>query len=237
VFVLSLVTLGAIVPTRGDRGDLVVEVTGRLWWWHVRYLDPTPSNVFATANEIRVPVGRRVEVRLTSDDVIHSFWVPSLQGKLDLIPGKRTVTWIRADEPGVYRGQCAEYCGLQHAKMAFTVVAMPPAEFASWLANQRRPAAEPRDEDTRRGQAVFLNSGCALCHTIRGTPTAGVTGPDLTHVASRLTLAAGTIPNTKGHLGGWVANPQGIKPGALMPRLDLPAPDFHALLHYLMSLR
>src|SRR5690606_27458762 len=202
---------------------LAVEVLGYRWWWAVRYLSDDGQPAFETANEIRIPVGQPVRVRLVSRDVIHSFWVPRLQGKQDLIPGRVNETWIQADAPGIYRGQCAEYCGLQHAKMALLVIAQPPVEFEAWYAQQLRLAAPPADPIARRGQAVFLETGCALCHAIRGTSAGGALGPDLTHLASRRTLAAGTIPNTRGHLVGWIADPQALKPGNLMPAVPLDA--------------
>ena len=215
---------------------LAVEVIGYRWWWAVRYFSDDGRPAFETANEIRIPVGQPVRVRLTSADVIHSFWVPRLQGKLDLIPGRVNETWIQADAPGVYRGQCAEYCGIQHAKMAFLVVAEPPDSFAKWYARQLRPAAEPPDPLAARGRSIFLGSACAGCPTIRGTPAAGTLGPDLTHIGSRLTLAAATVPNTRGHLGGWIGDPQSIKPGNLMPAAPLTPADLGALIHYLEML-
>lgn len=217
--------------------ELTIEVIGNQWWWGVRYLSRDAQRVFETANEIHIPVGRPARIRLVSRDVIHSFWVPRLQGKQDLIPGRVNETWIQADAPGIYRGQCAEYCGLQHAKMALLVIAQPPVEFEAWYAQQLRLAAPPADPIARRGQAVFLENGCALCHAIRGTSAGGALGPDLTHLASRRTLAAGTIPNTRGHLVGWIADPQALKPGNLMPAVPLDAADLQALLHYLETLR
>lgn len=238
IYVFSLLTMRAIDAGHASPGAFHVDVTGKQWWWHVAYPDSLASNVFVSANEIRIPAGQRVVVRLASDDVIHSFWVPELQGKTDLIPGRRTVTWIQADTPGVYRGQCAEFCGVQHARMRFVVIAMAPDDFAGWLAEQRRPAREPRTDGERRGREVFLSSGCLLCHAIRGTPAGGDgTGPDLTHVAGRTTLAAGLLPNTPGHLAGWITNPQQLKPGALMPRVPLEPDALHALVAYLQSLR
>ena len=215
---------------------LTIEVEGYRWWWAVRYLTTGGQPEFETANEIRIPVGRPVRVRLRSADVIHSFWVPRLQGKLDMIPGRATETWIQADAPGVYRGQCAEYCGHQHAKMALLVVAEPQDSFAAWYARQLRPAAEPSDPLAARGRSVFLGSGCAACHTVRGTPAAGTAGPDLTHISSRITLAAATVANTPDHLGGWIADPQGIKPGSLMPATQLAPADLRALIRYLEML-
>jgi cytochrome c oxidase subunit 2 len=185
-----------------------------------------------------VPVGRRVRVTLYSNDVIHSFWVPPLQGKIDAIPGLTTVTFLQADRPGTYRGQCAEYCGLMHAHMAVLVIAQPPDEFAAWLEDQRRPAQPPLDEQARRGQRLFVDRGCAACHRIRGTLASfGFAGPDLTHLLSRRTLAAGVLPNGQGARAGWVANPQALKPGNHMPVTPLAADELHAVLRYLDGLR
>ena len=236
VFIYTMRTLHAVGPASGDP-DLVVEVTGRQWWWEVRYSPSDPAATFATANEIRIPVGRRVQVRLRSEDVIHSFWVPRLQGKMDLVPGLERVTWIQADEQGTFRGQCAEYCGLQHTRMALYVVALDDAAFEQWRAEQLAPAAPPEDALGRAGAQVFLDRGCVLCHTIRGTPAAARAGPDLTHVGSRLSLAAGTLPNTQGHLAGWIANPQSLKPGNHMPAVPLEPDELHAIVHYLRGLR
>jgi cytochrome c oxidase subunit 2 len=183
-----------------------------------------------------VPVGVPVRIHGTSVDVIHSFWVPSLHGKMDLIPGRQTQIWVQADRPGVYRGQCAEFCGYQHAHMGFVVVAEPREQFDAWLDAQRAPAAEPADDEERLGRDVFVNGTCAMCHTIRGTPAASRTGPELTHVGSRATLAAGTLPNQRGHLAGWIVDPQGIKPGVRMPQNRLAPHELNALLAYLEHL-
>lgn len=231
----TLYTQDALDP-RNRPADLVIEVVGKRWWWDVRYLDSVPSRVFTTANELHVPVGKRVQLRLSSSDVIHSFWVPELQGKTDLIPGRRNITWIQADRAGVFGGQCAEYCGMQHANMGLLVIAQPPEEFEAWAAAQRQSAATPRDSLARYGRATFEQSACALCHAVRGTSAGGNVGPDLTHVASRRTLAAATIPNTPGYLGGWIANPQAIKPGNLMPKVPMSPTEFRAILHYLRTL-
>jgi cytochrome c oxidase subunit 2 len=190
-----------------------------------------------TANEIHIPVGQPVEFQLKSRDVIHSFWVPTLHGKRDLIPRHVTTMTLQADRPGVYRGQCAEFCGYQHAHMAILVVAEPLEQFAAWLEHQRRPAAEPSDARQQRGQEVFLSAPCVMCHTIRGTLAGGRVAPDLTHIAGRHTLAAGTLPNTPGHLAGWIIDPQHIKPGNRMPAHSLNADDLQALLAYLGSLK
>ncbi len=229
-------TVAALDP-RAAKADLIVDVVGKQWWWEVRYRDPDPSRGFITANELHVPVGRRVELRLTSTDVIHSFWVPELQGKTDLIPGRENVAWIEASRPGVYGGQCAEFCGLQHTQMGLLVVAQPAEEYEAWARRQRESAAEPRDSVARAGRQAFLGSACALCHAVRGTLAGGNAGPDLTHVASRRTLAAGLLPNTPGHLGGWIANPQALKPGSRMPRVPMSADEFRLIHHYLQTLR
>jgi len=214
-----------------------ITVTGHQWWWEVRYDDPTPKNIVLTANEIHVPVGRPISLTLTSADVIHSFWVPSLNGKRDLIPGQNATTWFVADKPGVYRGQCAEFCGLQHAKMDIFVVADPPEAFAAWLEAQRAPAAEPTDPLVARGREVFLSGPCAMCHAVAGTRAGGRFGPDLTHVASRSWIAGASLENTRGHLAGWIADSQEIKPGNKMPPVPLAPEDADALLAYLESLK
>ncbi len=233
----TLATLGALSPEREERAPLTVEVTGYQWWWSVRYLDENETRIAITANEVRIPVGQRVRVLLRAEDVIHSFWVPGLQGKADMIPGRTNVTWLEADAPGTWRGQCAEYCGMQHAKMALVVVAQPPDEFARWLDVQRHPAATPADSGGLADRDTFLQSGCAICHAVRGTNAHGTAGPDLTHLAGRLTLAAGELPNTAGHLYGWIANPQALKPGTKMPAVPLETEQMHAIVRYLQTLR
>lgn len=236
LFVWTVRTLAALDPA-ARRPDLVVELVGKQWWWEVRYRDTVPGRNFVTANELHIPVGRRVELRLTATDVIHSFWVPELQGKTDLIPGRENVTWIEASRAGVYGGQCAEYCGMQHANMRLLVVAQEPAEYEAWAAQQRKTASEPADSLARLGREAFLASGCARCHAVRGTPAGGGAGPDLTHVAGRRTLASGILPNTPGHLGGWIANPQALKPGSRMPRVPMSQREFRLIHHYVQSLR
>lgn len=235
IFVLSLGVMAPLFPSRGETVPLTVEVTGRQWWWDINY--PGDAGGVGTANEIHIPVGVRVRVLLRSDDVIHSFWVPGLQGKTDMIPGRTNVTWLEADSAGAWRGQCAEFCGMQHAKMALVVVAEPVEDFERWLAHQRRPAPEPSDSALRADRDTFLASGCVLCHTVRGTLARAAVGPDLTHVASRRTLAAGELPNTRGNLYGWIANPQALKPGSHMPAVELSAAELHAIVRYLESLR
>jgi cytochrome c oxidase subunit II len=217
---------------------LTIEVVGYQWWWAVRYLDASGQPTAESANEIRVPVGRQVRVHLLAADVIHSFWVPQLQGKLDLVPGRRHVTWIQADRPGIYRGMCAEYCGVQHTNMGLLVIAESPEDFAESLRRERAPAAAPADAVAERGQQLFLQRGCASCHAIRGSPAFfGRLGPDLTHVASRRMLAAGTVPNAAGTLAGWIADPHAVKPGTRMPHVPLEPPDLQAVVHYLQGLQ
>jgi cytochrome c oxidase subunit II len=235
LFAWTVQTIGALDP-RSQRPDLVVDLVGKQWWWQASYRDSVPGKVFVTANELHIPVGRRVELRLTSTDVIHSFWVPELQGKTDLIPGRENVTWIQADRPGVYGGQCAEYCGIQHATMGLLVIAQPQAEYEAWAVRQRRAAAEPRDSLAALGREAFLGSACALCHSVRGTAAGGNAGPDLTHVASRRTLASALLPNSPGHLGGWIGNPQALKPGSRMPRVPMSREEFRLIHHYLQTL-
>lgn len=215
-----------------SQAAITIEVTGHRWWWEVSY----PDEGAVTANEIHIPVGQPVQLRLMSADVIHSFWVPQLHGKIDMVPGEVNSLRLQADDAGEYRGICAEFCGAQHARMQFIVVASPPEEFQAWLSNQRQPAPEPANEITRRGQQVFLGSACVYCHTIRGTNASGEVGPDLTHLRSRRTLAAGTLLNTRGNLAGWILDPQHIKPGNLMPPTHLPSEDLLPLLEYLDTL-
>ncbi|HEX5439124.1 MAG TPA: cytochrome c oxidase subunit II [Gemmatimonadaceae bacterium] len=238
VFIYSAVVLvDDAKPSTVPR--LAVKVTGHRWWWEVEYLAADSSNVdqdVMGANEIHIPVGEPVRILGTSADVIHDFWVPQLQGKIDLEPGRTNVFWIRADKPGRYRGQCAEYCGLQHAHMIIWVVAQSRPEFEKWLARERAPAPAPATPLEKEGQQAFLSAPCVLCHTIRGTGAGGVLGPDLTHIGSRLTLGAGTLTNTPGNLAGWIENAQSIKPGVDMPRLDLPPATLHKIIAYLESL-
>jgi len=216
---------------------LHIEVVGHRWWWEVRYLDGGPARNLTTANEIHVPTHTPVAIALRSDDVIHSFWVPSLDGKKDLIPGRTNAMWLEVDTPGVYRGQCAEFCGYQHAHMAFEIVAQPPEAFAAWLDAQLEPAADATEAEAARGEQLFLSRQCASCHQIRGTTAAATVAPDLTHVASRRTLAAGTLPHTAAALAGWVADPQSIKPGAAMPVVALAPDELGAIVAYLETLR
>jgi cytochrome c oxidase subunit 2 len=214
-----------------------IQVTGHQWWWEIRYQDADPALQFSTANELHIPVGRPVLLTLQSDDVIHSFWVPNLHGKKDLIPGRTATLAFRADKAGEYRGQCAEFCGYQHAYMAFSVIADSPGDYEAWAARQRNPAREPLDAQQVRGRDVFMNGTCVMCHAIQGTQASARTAPDLTHVASRKTLAAGTLPNSPDYLAAWILDPHAYKPGVNMPANPLSAEDLGALLAYLGALK
>lgn len=232
VFGMTVWTLRALEAPSSPI-ELTIDVEGNQWWWEASY----PGYEVVTANEIHIPAGEPVLIRLASLDVIHSFWVPELAGKLDLVPGRINEFWIEAAAPGIYYVQCAEFCGLQHALMAFHVVADPPEEFAAWIAAQQQPADAPLTGSiVERGQDVFLSAGCIQCHTVRGTQATGQLGPDLTHLASRDHIAAGTLENTVGNLEAWISDPQAIKPGAKMPPTALDAEQLQALVAYLQSL-
>lgn len=196
-------------------GEMRVRVTGEMWWWRVAYLDAGGRELVQDANEVHIPVGRPVVFELDSADVIHSFWVPRLGGKVDMIPGRRNLMRLQADAPGVYGGQCAEYCGGPHALMGLVVVAHTPADFDAWRARRAAPAAAATAPHP--GAAVFDRAGCGACHTVAGTDFNGLAGPDLSHVGSRRTLGAGILPNNQGTLAGWVSDSQAIKPGNRMP--------------------
>jgi cytochrome c oxidase subunit 2 len=202
----------------------------------VEYPGETPDKQITTANELHLPVGRPARITLVANDVIHSFWVPNLSGKEDLIPGRVNRLVVTPRRTGVFRGQCAEFCGLQHAKMALDVTVQTPADFEAWKARAQASAAPPAEPLAAAGQQVFLTKACVMCHRISGTDAGGVTGPDLTHVAGRATLAAGTLPNGPGGLAAWIADPQGIKPGTSMPRVPLTGPELNAVVAYLETL-
>jgi len=232
VFALNLITLLDLSPSNSS-SELRIEVIGHRWWWEVRY----PDHNIITANEILIPINTEVELRLTSADVIHSFWVASLNGKVDLIPNRSNRLRLYTETEGEYLGQCAELCGDQHARMRAYVIAVPMAEFEQWISQQQEPAPLPENDELLRGQQIFLGAACVYCHTIRGTSASGVIGPDLTHIGSRRTLGAGIIPNTRANLSGWIIDPQSIKPGNLMPPMYLEAEDLQALVAYLESLQ
>ncbi len=215
-----------------------IRVEGEQWWWRVEYLPRNGQGPAVTANELRLPVGTRSEVELVAARVIHSFWVPSLAGKMDMIPGRTNRLALEPLRTGRFRGQCAEFCGLGHALMAFDVVVMEPDDFARWLEAQRQPAAEPQGDAARRGRDVFLAQGCGACHAVRGTPANGRVGPDLTHIGSRATVAAGTLPLEAEAIARWIDHPDAVKPGARMPAYDDLAPgDLADLARYLEALR
>jgi cytochrome c oxidase subunit 2 len=248
VFVLVLVTARTlwevnVPPPQPREGDnsLFVTVVGRQWWWEYQYDHYNGRALgFTTANELHVPAGddgvpRPVRLTLKSADVCHSFWVPRLAGKTDLIPGRINSMWFQTDSPGLYLGQCAEYCGTQHANMLLRVVAESPAEFESWLENERKPAIA--DGQVSAGRSAFLAQSCINCHPVRGTSAQGAYAPDLTHLMSRQTLASGMLPNTPDNLRSWVEAPQTIKPGCLMPGFGLTARNRDEIIHYLLTLR
>lgn len=237
----ALLPYGLIVMRDTDvpkPGALPIEVIGEQYWWRVRYLADGDRPEFATANELVIPVGRPITVSVTAADVIHSFWIPNFGGKIDMIPGRINSLNFTADRPGIYRGVCAEFCGDQHARMAFDVVALDAASFEAWRQQQAKPAEEPATPELERGRQLFRAGGCGSCHVVRGTEANGQFGPDLTHVGSRRTIGAGQFPNNIGTLAGWIANTQHIKPGARMPSYgSLTGEDLRALAGYLESLR
>lgn len=241
VIVLSALMAYTLVRTEGlerpPSDPLVVGVTGHLWWWEVRYRDPSGTHWVAVANELRLPAGRPVQIGLSSTDLIHSFWVPALGGKMDLVPGRVNRLVVTPQHPGVHRGVCAEYCGVQHARMALHVVVQEPQEFERWLADQAAPAAAPEGALAERGQRSFV-ALCAGCHTVRGVAEGAALAPDLTHVASRLHLGAGTLPNGPESLARWIADVQALKPGARMPSYGhLDRATLDALAAYLAQLK
>jgi cytochrome c oxidase subunit 2 len=233
---LASVLTGRAIGSLTSPNPLTIQVTGYQWWWSIQYQDADPSLEVTTANELHLPVGRPVMITLQASDVIHSFWVPRLHGKMDLIPGRRNTIWVQADSPGVFRGQCAEYCGAQHAHMSLVVIAESSDQFEQWLASQRQAAAPPSTPEQSRGLQIVEQGPCALCHTIRGTVAGARTAPDLTHFATRSTIGAGTVPNTRGYLAGWVANSQHLKPGNRMPPIALSGEDLQAVIAYLETL-
>lgn len=236
VAVIVPLAVGSLLIGRDQHAEtgsapLVVEVVGHQFWWEVRY----PDMGVVTANEVHVPVGTPVEFRLTSEDVIHSFWVPQAAGKMDMIPGKVNSHTFEVSRPGVYRGECAEFCGLQHARMHFLLVAEDADEFENWAGSQRAAAAESLSAEALEGRDIFRTSSCADCHRVAGVSD-GDAGPDLTHLASRRTIAAGLLENNRGHLAGWLLDPQALKPGARMPATNLTGPELESLLTYLEEL-
>ena len=237
VFGYNIYTLAAVENPHG-KPDVQIEVVGRRWWWEVKY----PDEGVITANEIHIPVGKPVEIQLQTADVIHSFWIPELHGKMDLIPTRINKIVIQADKAGVYRGECAEFCGLQHAHMGLMVVAQEQADYDNWVKAQQQPAAQPTDQTALQGQQVFMSVGCVFCHTIRGLEDKEIDrssvdlGPDLTHLDSRLTIAGASLTKNRGNLAGWIVDAQHVKPGALMPEMNIDSEQLQALLAYLETL-
>ena len=240
VLTILLVYGLAMIPetvARAPEGSLQVSVTGEQWWWRVSYQRPDGQAV-VLANEIRLPVGEATQFRLDSDNVIHSFWIPSLGGKMDMIPGRVTWLTLRPEKTGIFRGACAEYCGTSHGLMSFYVEVMERAAFDEWLAHQSRPAMPPATPDAVRGAELFLANGCSACHTVRGTPARGVIGPDLTHVGGRLSIGGGIMETTPEKLRDWLARTTHIKPGVHMPSFGmLSDADLQALAAYLHGLK
>ncbi len=238
VFGYTIYTLAAVENAQAQAA-VHIKVTARRWWWEIEY----PDQNVTTANEIHIPVGVPVQFQLESEDVIHSFWVPELHGKMDVIPPVANFLTLEADQAGVYRGECAEFCGLQHATMGFMIVAQSKNDFDAWLAAQNQPAATPTDPTAQQGQKVFMSAGCAFCHNIQGLDEKSVAasnpdlGPDLTHLASRQTIVGASLTNNTGNLAGWVLDAQHLKQGSDMPKISLNSRDLQALLAYLQSLR
>jgi len=242
VLIVTGLTAASYLTTRSiaaaaPADALVIRLRGYQWWWEVTYDDPRPERILLSANEIHVPVGRPVRIELNSADVIHSFWVPGLAGKQDMIPGRDNSITFTATRPGVFRGQCAEFCGLQHAHMALHVIAEPPEQFERWRDAQLADAAAPMGAEEEAGQRIVEGRACGACHTVRGTEAAGALGPDLTHVGGRGYIAAGMLPVTRGSLAAWIADPQSVKPGNTMPMVPLSADELQAVSAYLVRLR
>jgi cytochrome c oxidase subunit 2 len=240
VFALSLTdffTQRALGLLAGEKNPLRIRVTGQQWWWRIEYQNGAASNSVTAANEFHIPVGRAVQLELQSSDVIHSFWVPNLHGKRDLVTGHPTKIWIKADHPGRFEGQCAEFCGLQHAKMRLIVVAEPQDAFDGWYKAQLQTAAIPSNDEQKRGYTVFMSRTCIMCHNISGTPASGQVGPDLSHLADRSRIAGAYLQNNLTNLESWISNAQHIKAGSRMPSHDLRKDELHFLVAYLQSLK
>lgn len=235
IAIWNYVVLAHVATVPHNAAPFTIQVVGHQWWWQLRYQTDDPSRTFDTANELHIPVGKPVRLELKAADVIHSFWVPVLTGKMDTIPGQSNQTWIEAQTPGVYRGQCTEYCGLQHANMALFAVAQPQDEFEAWWNNQLEGARTPESPIAQQGQNEFIGY-CGICHTVRGTRAGGRVGPDLSHLMTRMTIASGTLPDTAGYLSGWIAEPQHVKPGNYMPDLDLTGPQLNRIRAFLQTL-
>jgi len=237
-FVMAVAWLTRFPVQDGNMQHPEIRVIGHQWWWQIQYLHQPADQQFTTANEIHIPVGKPVDIELDTADVIHSFWVPTLHGKVDLIPGQRNYIRIQADRAGTYRGQCAEYCGNQHAHMLLLVVAQPEPEYEAWYAQQVNPASLPTTAEALHGRDVFMGAACAFCHQIRGTEAHGTVAPDLTHLASRQRIAANSYANNTANLEAWVTHAQSLKPGAEMPNLtEFNGTDLRALVAFLQQLK
>jgi cytochrome c oxidase subunit II len=236
-FLVMSVRTGSYVLDVGVQNTVTIKVTGHQWWWEVTYPNSQADQTIVSANEIHIPVGQRVAIVTNSADVIHSFWAPSITGKRDLIPGYSTAMSFTVNRVGHFRGQCAEFCGLQHAHMGFSIVSESPEDFVAWQRAQLPSAKEPSDAATAHGREVFLSHACVMCHTIRGTTAGSRIGPDLTHIASRGAIAAELLPNNAGSLAGWITDPQRMKPGTLMPPTALDGQDLGDLVAYMQSLQ
>jgi cytochrome c oxidase subunit 2 len=239
---LIVLVIGSFLADRGlaearDRGALQVRITAHQYWWRIEYRDPAQGGWVETANELHLPLGATTRISLRSADVIHSFWVPNIAGKMDVIPGRINVVDVTPRRVGWFRGQCAEFCGLQHTRMALDVSVESPAAFRVWLARQRGPADAPENAVAARGLAIATSARCAYCHSVRGTTASGAVGPDLTHLASRRSIAAGTMPMSRAAVQGWIAQPQALKPGTMMPAVPLEPADADALSLYLAGLK
>jgi len=230
-------TTGRAVSFLSNESPLEIKAVGHRWWWEFQYVDPVPSRGFITANELRLPQGRQIVLTLTSNDVIHSFWAPNLMGKKDLIPGQESRLIFRPEKQGVFRGQCAEFCGFQHAQMGFLVLVESDGDFSDWYNHESQQAVQPSNDSEKRGRQVFLSSTCVMCHTIGGTPANSNIGPPLTHLASRTSIAAATLTNSRENLAKWVTDSQKIKPGNRMPPNVLGPENLDDLLNYLTSLK
>lgn len=233
LMVATVVTAERVATVGGSSEPLVIEVVGHQFWWDVRY----PEHGIRIANEVHLPIGQPVEIRVTSADVIHSFWIPQLGGKIDMNPGHENTLRLVADQPGEYRGLCTEFCGLQHARMHFITIAHEPAAFTRWLEDRSTPPVDQTAPSAVAGREVFIGAGCAECHTIDGVSPRNDAYPDLTHFADRRSLAAGTVRNTRDTLAAWILDPQSLKPGSRMPPANLTGPQMADLLDYLETLR
>jgi cytochrome c oxidase subunit 2 len=238
MYVASLHSMSEFPLNRGMNTPPDIRIIGHQWWWELQYLHGPVHDQFVTANEIHIPVGRPVDIDLTSDDVIHSFWVPELHGKVDLIPGQLNRIRIEASQPATYRGKCAEYCGAEHARMILLVEAQSPADYEKWLANARQPGRPPQTQQQIEGQQIFMSSACSLCHKIEGTLAAATLGPNLTHLASRRKIGANLLDNNTANLAAWVVHARSLKPAVIMPDITaLNGDQLRALVAYLQNLR